>query len=228
MQHLALIMDGNRRWAHNRGLQLSMGPADGLDAFEAAIECCLRRKIPYLSVYALSVENLNRADGTLPGLYSLLNRKGLELAKKLCEKNVEMRFVGDRTLFDASVIQMVEHIERETAGNSKLRVTSLFCYGAQQEIVAAAQVLAQKIASGELKPRDIDAKSFENCLWTAGTPFPDLIIRTGGAARLSNFLLYQAAYSEFKFLDVLWPDLTFELLNATLDEFVGIKRNFGA
>lgn len=227
MQHLALIMDGNRRWAGNKGITTLGGLEGGSQSFEAAIECCLKRQIPYLTVFALSLENLRRADGTLAALYALLNNKGEELAQKLRERNVEMRFVGDRSLFASSVAHIIDHIESSTRGNTALRVTALFCYGAQQEIVHAAQGLARKVAVGELRAEDITAQSFENELWTAGIPGPDLIIRTGGFVRLSNFLLYQAAYAECKFLDVLWPDLTREVLDAALDEFASVRRNFG-
>ena len=227
MEHLALIMDGNRRWASRQGHSLFLGPESGTRAFEVAIECCLQRKITFLSVYALSVENLQRSDESLLGLYGLLNRKGEELAQRLSERNVEMRFVGDRSLFDASVVKIIEHIEQKTAGNTALKVTSLFCYGGQQEIVAAAKKLAQKVARGEILPEEIDTKSFGNELFTVGTPPPELIVRTGGAMRLSNFLLYQAAYSELVFLDILWPDLTSEVLSKVLDDFKGVVRNFG-
>jgi undecaprenyl diphosphate synthase len=227
MQHLALIMDGNRRWARNKEMASLGGLEGGSQSFEAAIECCLRRKIPYLTVFALSLENLSRADGTLASLYALLNNKGEELIQKLSEQNVEMRFVGERSLFDPSVAQIIDRIESSTRGNTALRVTALFCYGAQQEIVHAAQQVARDVAAGLLRPEDITIQTFENSLWTAGLPAPDLIIRTGGFVRLSNFLLYQAAYAEFKFLDVLWPDLTSDVLDAVLDEFVGVRRNFG-
>lgn len=233
MQHLAVIMDGNRRWARGHGFDFFDGSRDQeqageAQAFEAAIECCLRRNIPYLSVYALSVENLRRSDGSLPRLYSMLNRRGPELIKKLNERGVEMRFVGDRSLFDPSVKDIIVQIEGATRGNTKLRVSSLFCYGGQQDILQAARSLAERVAAGILQPQDLTPQMFEEALWTRGVPAPDLIIRTGGAQRLSNFLTYQSAYSEFVFLDVLWPDMTVEMFDHAVADFASTKRNFGA
>lgn len=233
MQHLALIMDGNRRWARRNGFELFAASRDDdkvgeIQAFEAAIDCCLRRKIPHLTVYALSIENLKRSDGALQRLYSSLNRRGDALAKKLVERDVEMRFVGDRSLFDPSVADVIDHIESATKGNTALKIMALFCYGGQQEIVAATRALAQKIASGELAPEDVNAQVFERAMWTAGTPPPDLIIRTGGFVRLSNFLTYHAAYAEYTFLDILWPDLTAEILNKAIDDYANVTRTFGA
>ena len=228
MQHLAIIMDGNRRWIRKQGFAALNSLDGGATSLEAAIECCLVKKIPYLSVFALSIENLKRADATLSDLYSLLNKKADEMAERLAKKGVEMRFLGDRSLFSPKVTRDIAHIENTTRGGTQLKLSALFCYGGQQEIVAAAKQIASKIASGGLRPEDVTAQEFERNLWTAPTPPPDLIIRSGGAVRLSNFLLYQAAYSELVFLDALWPEITQQQLEAVVDDFVKIQRNFGA
>ena len=220
-------MDGNRRWVRKQGI-VSVNSLDGgATSLEAAIECCLQKKIPYLSVYALSIENLKRADATLTDLYSLLNLRATEMVEKLSKKNVRMRFLGDRNLFHPSVAGAIAQIEEGTRGGTKLIINALFCYGGQQEIVAAARKIAQKVAQGLLAPEAITAAEFTNNLWTADVPEPELIIRSGGAVRLSNFLLYQAAYAEMVFLDKLWPEVTQQDLEAAVDGFAEVSRNFG-
>lgn len=228
MQHLAIIMDGNRRWVRKQVLAPLNSLDNGVTSLEAAVECCLSKKIPYLSVFALSVENLKRSDATLSDLYSLLNQKAETMAQRLAEKGVEMRFLGDRSLFNPVILESISRIESVTRGGTRLKLSTLFCYGGQQEILAAAQSIAFKVAGGVLRPEDVTAQEFESALWTAGTPPPDLIVRSGGAIRLSNFLLYQAAYAELVFLDALWPDITQQQLESVVDDFVNIQRNFGA
>lgn len=227
MQHLAIIMDGNRRWVRKQGFTHVNQLDGGATSLEAAVACCLTKKIPYLTVYALSIENLKRADATLSDLYFLLNSRADELIEKLSKKGVEMRFVGDRSLFAPEVKESIERIEKATKGGKSLKINALFCYGGQQEIVATAQKLAEKVAAGELHPQQITQNMFENHLWTTDFPAPDLIIRSGGAKRLSNFLMYQAAYAEFAFLDALWPDVTQQDLEQLVDGFSRVQRNFG-
>ena len=220
-------MDGNRRWVRQRGIFNKNSLEAGGTSLESAIACCLKNNIPYLSVYALSVENLKRADGTLRDLYALLNEKAQSMSESLVKKSVEMRFVGDRSLFDPCVQTSIDHIEQTTKGGSKLIVQALFCYGGQQEIAYATKAIAEKVATGQLDPKNIDTTTFQDHLWTAGIPAPDLIIRSGNMVRLSNFLLFQAAYSELKFLEVLWPDVTEEMLDEAIKGFEGVSRNFG-
>lgn len=220
-------MDGNRRWVRQRVLLNKNSLEAGGTSLESAIACCLKNNIPHLSVYALSIENLRRSDGTLRDLYALLNEKAQSMSQTLVKKGVEMRFVGDRTLFDPCVQGSIDVIERTTKGGNKLIVQALFCYGGQQEIVHATKVIAEKVAAGELDPKRVDVATFQDHLWTAGIPAPDLIIRSGNMVRLSNFLLFQAAYSELKFLEVLWPDVTEELLDQAVKAFAVVPRNFG-
>jgi undecaprenyl diphosphate synthase len=220
-------MDGNRRWAEEEKGYFDKDTHFGLDALWGAVECCLQRGIPNLTVFTLSIENLSRTDSTLRRIYTTLNFKGVELASKLSDCNVRMRFVGDRSLFDPSVKDVIEYIEATTEGNTALHVSALFCYGGQQEIAAAAKAVACKVEAGDLCAADVTPAVLEREMWTAGMPPPDLIIRTGGSKRLSNFFLYQAAYTEFVFWDVLWPRVTLHMLLEAVDSFGSIHRNFG-
>lgn len=146
---------------------------------------------------------------------------------QLIEKGVQVRFVGDDRFYPESLKSMIHEIQSKTAHGSRLSLYFLFCYGGRQEIVFAMQKLAQKVADGQLKPEDISEQMVSDSLWLSGIPDPDLIIRTSGIVRLSNFLLYQAAYSEMKFLDCYWPEVTEKILQKCLDEFGCVNRKFG-
>jgi undecaprenyl diphosphate synthase len=225
-----MIMDGNRRWALRSGYNFTLhGHKKGIEALVQAVECCIANKIPYLSVYTFSIENFRRSDEEKGYLFDLLADSSDELLNTLRERNVSIRFVGDRVLIPDKVLPHIERLERETASSkeTKLTLTSLFCYGGQQEVVAAAQSVARDVATGSLKPEQVTQELFESRLWTADLPAPELIVRTGGARRLSNFLLYRAAYSEIVCLDELWPDITHERLDKVIQDFSSIKRNFG-
>ena len=232
MQHLAIIMDGNRRWADRRKEEFAAGrdvadPSRMLNALLSSIDKCLAQGVPYLSVYALSIENLKRSDDTKSILYSMLQLKCKEIVRDLNVRGVRMQFLGDRLLFDASVTAAVSEIETGTSSNTRMLVSVLFCYGAQQEVVAASKSLALKVASGFIAASEINETSFERELWTGGLPPVDLMIRTGGFNRLSNFLFYKAAYAEFVFLDMLWPDVTEEILDDIFMTFSKTVRKFG-
>ena len=232
MQHLAIIMDGNRRWAalQKQAVHLGMEPADAshtLRALLASIDTCLRHGIPYLSVYALSIENLQRQDDSVPLIYAMLKLKSGEITANLCERGVRLQFTGDRDLFDDSVAAEISTIEHGTAACTTMLVTVLFCYGAQQEIVAAARSVAQQVQAGTLAPMEVTPARLAQELWTGGLPPVDLLVRTGGFRRLSNFLFYTAAYAEFAFLDILWPELTVEILEGLVLKFTKTERKFG-
>ena len=232
MQHLAIIMDGNRRWAavQKQEFELERDPADPgrtLDALLAAIDTCLRHGIPYLSMYALSIENLQRKDDTTALIYALIKLKFTEIITNLCQRGVRLQFTGERSLFDASITHEVAAIEHGTSACTTMLVTVLFCYGAQQEIVAATRSVACKVQAGTLAPSDITTETFARELWTGGLPPVDLLVRTGGFRRLSNFLFFTAAYAEFAFLDILWPELTVQILEGLLLEFAKTERKFG-
>lgn len=220
-------MDGNRRWALQQGLVSWFGHKKGLSAIQRVIDFCLAKQIPYLSLYAFSIENLQRSQDEQRYLFEVLAQEALQDLETFKRKNICIRFIGDRTLFPARVIPVCETMERETASGNALQVNFLLCYGGRQEIVDAAQRIACEVAQGNLQSADITTAVFEKFLWTSGIPSPDLIVRTGGQQRLSNFLLFQCAYSEFYFLDCLWPDISVQNLEAALIYFDNCRKNFG-
>ncbi|HSC25549.1 MAG TPA: polyprenyl diphosphate synthase [Candidatus Babeliales bacterium] len=227
IKHLACIMDGNRRWAMKQGLTSWFGHKKGLETVHHVIDFCLQKKILYLSLYAFSIENLQRSSAEQRYLFEILAQEALQDIEELKSKNICIKFIGNRDLFPESVIPVCKKIESETMLGTSLHVNFLLCYGGQQEIVAATKSIAVKIAQGELHPADITQEVFESFLWTARAPSPDLVIRTGGDRRLSNFLLFQCAYSEFYFLDCLWPDISFLDLDSALTYFTTCRKNFG-
>ncbi|HEX2978294.1 MAG TPA: polyprenyl diphosphate synthase [Candidatus Babeliales bacterium] len=227
MNHLAIIMDGNRRWARSKGLGSLVGHSNGFEAAKRAVEFCLKKKIPYLSLYTFSIENFKRSEHERSYLFDLLASKAPQLIDDFLKYGVRARFIGDRSLFPAHLLATIENLELQTNQGHNLQVNFLFCYGARQEIVHGVKSIIQKIKNGELSENDITDETLNNSLWTAGIPEPDMIIRTGGTKRISNFLLYQAAYSEFYFLDCLWPEITEDHLQAACLNFEECKRNFG-
>ncbi len=227
IRHLAVIMDGNRRWALARGMQAMLGHHEGAKAIEHAIKFCLESGIGYLSLYAFSLENFQRTVEEKEYLFNLMAQELESRLDSFIAKDIRIKFVGDRTIFPAQVMPTCRKVEQATEHCSKLVLNFLFCYGAQQEIIEGVRKLVRKVKSGELDESDLDEKVFEQSLWSYGTPAPDLIIRTGGRQRLSNFLLYQAAYSEFCFLDCLWPDITLDHFKTVVSDFENSTRNFG-
>jgi len=221
--HLACVMDGNRRWAKQRGKLPWMGHQAGAKTVETAISFCLQYQIPYLSLYTFSLENFKRSQEERSYLFNLVIQQAQRYVPKFVEENIKIRFVGDLAQFPEDVQQVCAQVQEQTAGGTKLQVNFLFGYGARQELFAAAKLLAQKILTGDI----LTQEQFESCLWTAGTPDPDLIIRTGGVQRLSNFLLYQGAYTEIRFLETLWPDLTEDQILGAVTSAVQAQKNLG-
>ncbi len=221
--HLACVMDGNRRWATRQGLLSSYGHYAGAEKVETVLEFCLEYNIPYLSLYTFSLENFKRSDQERSYLFDLVMQRAESYVPKFIEKSVAIKFVGDLSLFPASVQDVCKKVEAQTAHGTKLQVNFLFGYGARQEIFSAAQSFAQKVIAGD----NATQATFESCLWTAGTPDPDLIIRTGGVQRLSNFMLYQSAYAEVRFLDTLWPDISHAEILTAVNSAVQAQKNVG-
>ncbi|CAN5172583.1 polyprenyl diphosphate synthase [soil metagenome] len=225
--HLACIMDGNRRWAKQRGLDLFEGHKEGIEAAKKTIEFCLENKIKYLSLYTFSTENFKRSEHEIKTIFGLMLQeahKGIEECKK---HDIRIRFIGDRSLFPAELVPYLDQFEKETAHCQTLQVSFLFCYGAQQEIAAAAKNIARKVKAGQLAEEDITPGLINQHLWTHELPEPDMIIRTGNVSRLSNFLLFQAAYAELCMLDCFWPDITKDKLQHVYDNFLNRQRRFG-
>jgi undecaprenyl diphosphate synthase len=227
LTHLACIMDGNRRWAFKQGFGSWFGHKKGLDAVQRVIDFCLEKNIKYLSLYAFSIENLQRSTDERKYLFEVLAQEALQDIDTFKSKNVRVKFVGDRTLFPVNMQFVCEQAESATSTGDALQVNFLLCYGGQQEIVDAAKRLAVEINKGNVVLKDVTPVLFEKFLWTGGMPSPELIIRTGGQQRLSNFLLFQCAYSELYFLDCLWPDISSVELESALTYFDKCRKNFG-
>jgi undecaprenyl diphosphate synthase len=220
ISHLALIMDGNRRWAKEQGLFVWQGHRQGANTVEMVINYCLEKGISYLSLYAFSLENLQRSEQEKSYLFKLIIESNSRSADFI-KNGVSVRFVGNLFLLPEDVRQSCYQLMQETADCQKLVCNFLVCYGGQQEIIASLQKL---IDSGIQK---IDKDTFKSYLWLGNIPDPEIIIRTGGVQRLSNFLLFQAAYSEIRFLDCFWPSLTKDLLDTIVQDCITIKKNFG-
>jgi len=228
IKHLACIMDGNRRWAKSHGWMTFKGHRQGAKTVELAIDFCLARGIAYLSLYTFSLENFKRSDEEKNYLFDLLVQESEKNIDFFIKKGIRICFIGDRTLFPAAVLPTCEKVERETAHLNVLQVNFLFCYGARQEIVTGVKNLMRQVREGTISENDISDENFHDYLWTRGIPDPEVIIRTGNIRRLSNFMLYQAAYSELYFLECMWPELTEKHLEDVLVDFAHCRRNFGA
>lgn len=227
-QHVAIIMDGNGRWAQARSLPRVMGHKAGMDAVKRAVQAVSDAGIACLTLYGFSSENWKRPEDEVRDLMTLLR---LFLKSELAEMHrngIRLRIIGERDRFDADIITLIEDAEKLTSPNTKLNLTVALSYGGRQEIVQAAKALATKVREGALDPASINEASIGRALYTSDLPDPDLILRTSGEKRLSNFLLWQSAYAEFVFLDTLWPDFSAEDLGRALDEFNRRERRYGA
>ena len=226
--HVAIIMDGNGRWAASRHLPRIAGHREGARAVRRTIEAAINQGVAWLTIYAFSSENWRRPLGEVIDLTMLLRAYLKSEVAELKANGVRLHFIGDRTRFDPDIQRDLEIAERETAANSRLDLAVALSYGARDEITAAARSIGHAAADGRLDPARIDEALFASYLTTRGMPDPDLIIRTSGEQRLSNFLLWQGAYAELVFLDVLWPDFGAEHLAAALAEYARRERRFGA
>lgn len=227
MKHLACIMSGNRRWATQRGLTPSFGHQAGVKTIKRAMTFCIERSIKYLSLYTFSLENFRRPTMQKQFIFDLLVQEARKQVPDLKKEGIRIRFVGDRSKFPPSVIESCEYTERETAGGDRLHVNLLFCYGARQELVDGIKRMIADVKTGTLSEDAIDQDTVAHYLWTDGIPDPDLLFRPDGDRRLSNFLLYQSAYSELFFSDCLWPEVNEQHLQEAYDYFVSCQRNFG-
>jgi undecaprenyl diphosphate synthase len=227
-RHVAIIMDGNRRWAEAHGLPVALGHRAGADAARRAIEAAGQHGVGWLTLFAFSSENWHRPAEEVTALTGLLRHYLRSEVSVLAKEGVRLRVIGDRARFGADIAREIERAEAATGGGTRLNLTMALSYGGRAEIVAAARALAEAARSGALDPASLDEESFEGRLFTGGMPDPDLIIRTSGEQRLSNFLLWQAAYAEFVFLDVLWPDFAASHLAGALTEFARRERRYGA
>ena len=227
-RHVAIIMDGNGRWARKRHLPRAAGHVAGVSTVRSIVRTATDIGLANLTLYAFSSENWKRPLTEVNHLMGLFRTFFREDVGELVERNVRMRIIGNRKRAASDILSMIEDGEARTSANTGLNVTFAFDYGAQEEIAAAARMMAEAAARGELDPCQITPEFFAGHLSLQGIPDPDLVIRTGGERRLSNFLLWQSAYSELVFLDTLWPDFTrIEFLNA-LTAYSQRERRFGA
>ncbi len=227
-RHVAIIMDGNGRWAHKRHLPRQAGHVAGVAAVRNVVRTASDAGLENLTLFAFSSENWKRPAtevGALMGLFRLYFRNDLD---ELVERGVRMRIIGNRVRADEDILRMIEDAERRTAGNTGINLTFAFDYGGQEEIAAAARELARAAAEGRLDPETITPELLSSRLFTSGLPEPDLVIRTSGERRLSNFLLWQSAYAELMFVDTLWPDFGPQEFLDALDKFSLRERRFGA
>ena len=227
-QHIAVIMDGNGRWARSRGLPRAAGHRAGASAVRRTIEAAVGAGVGWLTLYAFSSENWRRPADEVLELTGLLRHYLRQELAELTQQGVRLRVIGDRTRFDDDTRAELDRAERATASNTRLNLNIALSYGARGEIVAAARAMAAAAKRGELDPSRLDEAGFERFLSTAGMPDPDMVIRTSGEHRLSNFLLWQSAYAELVFLDVLWPDFSRTDFDQALAEFARRERRFGA
>lgn len=227
MQHLAIIPDGNRRWAKQNKLQTFLGHQKGGTAVKASIYACLESNVKYLSIYAFSLENFNRNEAETTYLFSMIPDMCKKILPELIENNVCVKFVGDKNFFPEVTLKGILELEEKTKDFDKLFVNFLFCYGGRQEIISGLKKLATQVKNGELEVDNIDEQTLKSFMWSHYIPDPDLIIRTSGISRLSNFFTFQAAYSELMFLDMLWPEVTKDTIKECIEKYNQISRNFG-
>jgi undecaprenyl diphosphate synthase len=220
-------MDGNRRWAQKNGVSLSQGVIEGLNKAQTAVDFCLAKQIPYLSLYAFAIENFKRSPVERECIFELLNMYGKKYATQLAAQGVHVDIVGDRSLFPDHVKDVCALIEQITGSGTALTVKLLFCYGGRQEIIAGVKQVCKQSCSYQINIEDLTEETFKKYLWLGDIPDPDLVIRTGFAHRLSGFLLFAAAYSELYFPDCLWPDMTMERFELAFEYYKSCKRNFG-
>lgn len=226
--HVAIIMDGNRRWAQARGLPAALGHKAGAEAVRRTIEAAAEQGIGWLTLFAFSSENWRRPLEEVSALTGLLRLYLRAEVANLVKEGIRLRVIGDYERFGPEMMRSIRAAEEATAGGTRLNLNVALSYGARDEILAAARAVAQAVAEGRLAPGAIDEATFGGFLQTAGIPDPDLIIRTSGEQRLSNFLLWQAAYAEFVFQEVLWPDYGAEHLAEAVAAYIRRERRYGA
>ena len=226
-RHVAVVMDGNGRWANKRHLPRAAGHKAGVKATRAIVENCAKKGIEALTIFAFSSENWNRPKDEVSSLMSLFVSTITAEVKKLDKKNVRVRFIGNRTRFSEKLQQSIEKSEQLTRDNTGLQLNIAANYGGRWDIVNACRRLAQAVKYGAVAVDDIDEEMFDSSISLSEVPAPDLFVRTGGEQRISNFLIWQLAYSELYFVDTLWPDFSDEDFEASLDWYAGRQRRFG-
>ncbi|MCK0094399.1 polyprenyl diphosphate synthase [Yoonia sp. F2084L] len=226
--HVAIIMDGNGRWAQKRGRPRLFGHHAGARRVREIVAACPDLGVKYLTIFAFSTENWKRTQTEVAGLMTLFRRYLEREAKELFESGVCVRFIGDRVRLDDKLVSLMDELELRTADNDRVHLTVALNYGGRDEVTRAAKRLAFEVEQGRLTHKDVDAETLARFLDTHVLPDPDLVIRTSGEARISNFLLWQSAYAEYEFLDTLWPDFSAAEFAKVLDGYGQRDRRFGA
>jgi undecaprenyl diphosphate synthase len=226
-KHVAIIMDGNGRWAKARGLPRALGHKEGVEALRRAVEASRELGLTHLSVYAFSTENWNRPQQEIDALFDLLRMFVRRDLARLHKDGVRVCIIGSRTGLSEDILELIDEAVEKTKDNTRLTLNIAFNYGGRSEIVAAVRDIAVAVQQGRLEPAQIDEAMISRMIWTAGSPEPDLVIRTSGELRLSNFLLWSGAYAELMFMDLWWPDFTKESLEKAIDAYRRRDRRFG-
>ena len=227
LEHIAVVMDGNGRWAAKRGLPRNAGHKKGAEVVIEIAKAAKELGVKFLTLYAFSTENWKRSREEVDGLMNLLREYLAKDFKKLKENDVRIRFIGERQMLADDIVAKIEELEKSTAQNKSLGLQVALSYGSRQEILHAVKEIASQVKSGDMSLKDIDEQTFSAMLYTAGVPDPDLVIRTSGEQRISNYLLWQIAYAEFFFTKTLWPDFTKTELQEIIESYQTRERRYG-
>jgi len=226
--HVAIIMDGNGRWAVERGRPRLFGHQAGARRVREIVDACPALGVRYLTIFAFSTENWKRTQSEVAGLMTLFRRYIRKEAERLLAEGVRVRFIGDRIRLDVKLVQLMDELEALTMHNNRVHLTIALNYGGRDEVARATQRLAREVAAGRLTPEEVDETTLARFLDTCLLPDPDLVIRTSGEARISNFLLWQSAYAEYEFVNTLWPDFTAREFAVIVGHYGSRERRFGA
>jgi len=226
--HVAIIMDGNGRWAQMRGRPRLMGHHAGARRVREIVAACPAQGVKYLTVFAFSTENWKRTQSEVAGLMKLFRRYIQREARDLLANGVRVRFIGDRVRLDDKLVHMMDELELLTADNDQIHLTVALNYGGRDEVARATKRLAIDVSNGTLNPQDVGDETLSKYLDTYFLPDPDLVIRTSGEARISNFLLWQSAYAEYEFIETLWPDFSAQVFAEVLSNYKVRDRRYGA
>ncbi len=225
--HVCIVMDGNGRWAKERGMPRLMGHQKGAEAVKRAVTAAIERGIPYLTVWAFSTENWRRPEEEVSGLLSLMGRLLKSELAELHAQDIRLRVIGEKKRLPKDLLSLIDNGIELTKNNKRLNLTIAFDYGGRDDILQATRTLATRVKNNDISVDDISEDLFSQCLFTADLPDPDLFIRTSGVYRISNYLMWQLAYTELVFLDVHWPDFKKEHLEEALMRFQSCERKFG-
>ncbi len=226
-KHVGIIMDGNRRWARQHHLPVAFGHSKGAENFKNLAIYCNKIGLKNMTVYAFSTENWKRSEAEISALMLLFKKYINDVLNKFEDENIKIKFIGDTSKFSEEIKKGIENVETKTASKTGMQLNIAMNYGSRAEIINATKEIAIKISNGKMKFEEITEENFSDYLYTKNLPDPDLIIRTAGEQRLSNFMLWQAAYSEFYFSDVLWPDFGEQEFDKAINEYLKRTRKFG-